>query len=51
MPFESTFTPDQDAFREAVRAFLDREVRPIVAAMDESETFPAATVARMQAEK
>jgi alkylation response protein AidB-like acyl-CoA dehydrogenase len=50
MPFESTFTPDQDAFREAVRAFLDREVRPIVAAMDESETFPAATVARMQAE-
>jgi alkylation response protein AidB-like acyl-CoA dehydrogenase len=50
MPFEFSFTPDQEAFREAVRAFLDREVRPIVAAMDESETFPAATVQKMRSE-
>ncbi|HKV89831.1 MAG TPA: acyl-CoA dehydrogenase family protein [Thermoplasmata archaeon] len=50
MPFEFSFSPDQDAFREAVRTFLDREVRPIVVAMDESETFPEASIARMRSE-
>ncbi|HEV8049285.1 MAG TPA: acyl-CoA dehydrogenase family protein [Thermoplasmata archaeon] len=50
MPFDFSFTPDQEAFREAVRAFLDREVRPVVAAMDESETFPAETVRKMRSE-
>ena len=50
MPIESTFTPDQEAFRSAVRQFLHREVAPIVAAMDESETFPEATVRRMRSE-
>jgi alkylation response protein AidB-like acyl-CoA dehydrogenase len=50
MPFEFSFTPDQDAFRQAVRTFLDGEVRPIVAAMDESETFPEASIRKMRSE-
>ncbi|HXQ94672.1 MAG TPA: acyl-CoA dehydrogenase family protein [Thermoplasmata archaeon] len=50
MPIEFSFSPDQEAFREAVRAFFDREVRPVVAAMDESETFPTDTVRRMRDE-
>ncbi len=50
MAIEFTFTPDQEAFRAGVRAFLQREVAPIVAAMDEQEEFPAATVRRMQQE-
>jgi alkylation response protein AidB-like acyl-CoA dehydrogenase len=50
MSIEFSFTPDQEAFRTAVRTFLEREVRPIVAAMDESEMFPTATVHRMQSE-
>jgi acyl-CoA dehydrogenase len=50
MAFDFSFTADQEAFREAVRSFLEREVRPVVVAMDESETFPRATVSKMQAE-
>ncbi|HTT26716.1 MAG TPA: acyl-CoA dehydrogenase family protein, partial [Thermoplasmata archaeon] len=50
MPIAFEFTPDQEAFRAGVREFLEREVRPVVAAMDESETFPAATIRKMQAE-
>ena len=50
MPFDFSFSPDQEAFRTAVRSFLQREVAPIVAAMDESEEFPAATVKKMQSE-
>jgi acyl-CoA dehydrogenase len=50
LAIEFSFTPDQEAFRSAVRAFLEKEVAPIVAAMDESEEFPSATVARMRAE-
>ncbi len=50
MPIEFTFTPEQEAFRQAVRGFLDKEVAPIVAAMDEREEFPQATVRRMQEE-
>ncbi|MCI4318665.1 MAG: acyl-CoA dehydrogenase family protein [Thermoplasmata archaeon] len=50
MPFDFSFTPEQEAFRSAVRAFLEREVAPNVAAMDESEEFPAASVKKMQAE-
>jgi acyl-CoA dehydrogenase len=50
LPIDFSFTPDQEAFRSAVRAFLQREVAPIVAEMDEKEEFPAATVRRMQQE-
>jgi alkylation response protein AidB-like acyl-CoA dehydrogenase len=50
MPFEFSFTPDQEAFRAAVRTFLEREVLPVVVAMDETETFPRTTVRRMQEE-
>ena len=50
MPIEFQFTADQEAFRAAVRAFLAKEVAPIVPAMDESEEFPAATVRKMQTE-
>jgi len=50
VPIEFEFTADQEAFRSAARAFLQKEVAPIVAEMDETETFPAATVRRMQEE-
>ncbi len=50
MPFEFSFTPDQEAFRDAVRAFLQKEVAPVVVEMDEREEFPRATVRRMQEE-
>jgi len=50
MPFDFSFTPDQEAFRSAVRAFLQKEVVPGLAEMDETERFPAATVRRMQQE-
>ena len=50
MPIEFTFTPEQEALREAVRAFAQKEIAPVVAEMDEKEEFPAATVARMKEE-
>ena len=50
MPFDTTLTPDQEAFRSAARAFVEREIAPVVAAMDETETFPAATVRKLQQE-
>jgi alkylation response protein AidB-like acyl-CoA dehydrogenase len=50
MALEFTFTPDQEAFREGVRAFLAREVAPIVAEMDEKETFPVESIRKMQTE-
>jgi acyl-CoA dehydrogenase len=50
MPIEFSFTPDQEAFRDAARTFLQREVAPIVAEMDEKEEFPRATVRRLQEE-
>ncbi len=50
MPIDFTFTADQEAFRDAARTFLQREVAPIVAEMDEKEEFPRATVRRMQEE-
>ncbi|MGP8078821.1 MAG: acyl-CoA dehydrogenase family protein [Thermoplasmata archaeon] len=50
MPIEFSFTPDQEAFRTAARAFLAKEVAPVVAAMDESEEFPRASIRRMQEE-
>ena len=50
MSFEFGFTADQEAFRTAVRGFLQREVVPILAEMDEKEEFPQATVRRMQEE-
>ncbi len=50
MPFEFAFTADQEAFRDGVRQFLQREVAPIVAEMDEREEFPRATVDKMREE-
>jgi acyl-CoA dehydrogenase len=50
MPIEFSFSPDQEAFREAARAFLAKEVAPVVAEMDEKEEFPRASVRRMQEE-
>jgi len=50
MPFDFTFTADQDAFRDAVRSFLRKEVAPIVPEMDATEEFPRASVRRMQEE-
>jgi alkylation response protein AidB-like acyl-CoA dehydrogenase len=50
MTIDFSFTPDQEAFRQAVRAFLEKEVAPIVAEMDEREEFPRATVQKMQKE-
>ncbi len=50
MALDFTFSPDQEAFRDAVRTFLAKEVAPIVGEMDEKEEFPKATVRRMQEE-
>jgi len=50
MSFEFSFSADEEAFRSAVRAFLAKEVAPIVPEMDEREEFPRATVRRMQEE-
>ncbi len=50
MPFDFSFSADQEAFRDAVRSFLAKEVAPVVAEMDEKEEFPRATVRRMQEE-
>jgi alkylation response protein AidB-like acyl-CoA dehydrogenase len=50
MAIDFSFTADQEAFRTAARAFLQKEVAPIVAAMDEREEFPATSVKRMQEE-
>jgi acyl-CoA dehydrogenase len=50
MPIEFSFSADQEAFRAGVRAFLQKEVAPIVQAMDEDEKFPTETVRKMQSE-
>ncbi|MCI4336714.1 MAG: acyl-CoA dehydrogenase family protein [Thermoplasmata archaeon] len=50
MAFEFSFTADQEAFREAARAFIQRVVAPAVPAMDEREEFPAASVRALQQE-
>jgi acyl-CoA dehydrogenase len=50
MAIEFEFTPDQEAFREAARAFLAKEVAPVVVEMDETEEFPKGSVRRMQEE-
>jgi acyl-CoA dehydrogenase len=50
MTIEFAFSPDQEAFRSAVREFLAKEVAPVVAEMDEKEEFPRASVRRMQEE-
>lgn len=50
MPFEASFTSDQEAFRAAARAFLERVVAPVVPQMDEREEFPAASVRALQQE-
>jgi alkylation response protein AidB-like acyl-CoA dehydrogenase len=47
---ECELTADQTAFRDAVRAFAEREIAPVVVEMDEREEFPATTVRRMQQE-
>jgi len=50
MAIECELTPDQVAFRDAVRAFAQREITPIVAEMDEREEFPSGTVQKMRTE-
>jgi acyl-CoA dehydrogenase len=50
VPFDFSFTPEQEALRASIREFLRREVAPVVDAMDEAEEFPSATVRRMQQE-
>ncbi len=50
MPIDFAFSADQEAFRAAARAFLAKEVAPVVPGVDEAEEFPRATVARMQSE-
>jgi acyl-CoA dehydrogenase len=50
MTIDLEFTADQDAFRAAARAFLEKEVAPVVPEMDENEEFPRVSVAKMQAE-
>ena len=50
MAIDFSFTPEQEAFRAAARSFLAKEVAPVVAAMDDSEEFPAASVRRLQEE-
>jgi acyl-CoA dehydrogenase len=50
VPIDFGFTADPEAFRDGVRQFLHREVAPVVAAIDESETFPEATVRKMRDE-
>ncbi|MCI4363188.1 MAG: acyl-CoA dehydrogenase family protein [Thermoplasmata archaeon] len=50
MSIEFEFSEEQQALRESIRSFLTKEVVPIVAEMDATEEFPAATVGRMQEE-
>jgi alkylation response protein AidB-like acyl-CoA dehydrogenase len=50
MSIEFEFTADQEAFRSAARAFLQKEVAPVVAEMDEREEFPRASVTKLQQE-
>ncbi|HYA57216.1 MAG TPA: acyl-CoA dehydrogenase family protein [Thermoplasmata archaeon] len=50
MAIEFGFTPDQEAFRDAARAFIAKEITPVVAEMDEKEEFPKASIRRMQEE-
>ena len=50
MGFDFSFTGDQEAFRAAAREFLQREVAPVVDEMDATETFPAASVRKLQEE-
>ncbi len=50
MAIDFSFTADQEAFRSAVRAFLQKEVAPVVPAMDETEEFPRESVAKMRSE-
>jgi alkylation response protein AidB-like acyl-CoA dehydrogenase len=50
MSIDFSFSSDQDAFRSAVRAFVQKEVAPVVPEMDEKEEFPRSSVAKMQAE-
>ncbi|MCI4323187.1 MAG: acyl-CoA dehydrogenase family protein [Thermoplasmata archaeon] len=47
---EFSFTAEQEALRTGIRAFLEKEVLPIVAEIDESETFPTTSVRKMQSE-
>ncbi|MHB8352799.1 MAG: acyl-CoA dehydrogenase family protein, partial [Thermoplasmata archaeon] len=50
MAIDCSFSPEQEALRDGIRKFLEREVAPVVAAMDESEEFPRETVRKMQQE-
>lgn len=42
MPASPFFTEDHHAFAQSVRAFVDREITPNVAAWEQAETLPRA---------
>lgn len=48
-PLPMYFGPEHEAFRAAVRAFVEREVTPFVADWDEASTFPRMLYARAAA--
>ncbi|MGI0052750.1 MAG: acyl-CoA dehydrogenase family protein, partial [Thermoplasmata archaeon] len=48
MPIDFSLSPEEEALRDGIRRFLEREVVPTLAAMDESEEFPRSTVRKMQ---
>src|ERR1700674_2792822 len=50
VPIEFSLTADQEAFRDGVRRFLEKEVVPIVGAMDETETYPESSIRKMRSE-
>ena len=50
MAIELELSADQQAFQSAARAFLAKEVAPVVPEMDEKEEFPRASVRRLQEE-
>ncbi|HYB78873.1 MAG TPA: acyl-CoA dehydrogenase family protein [Thermoplasmata archaeon] len=50
MAIEFEFTADQEAFRSAARAFVQKEIAPVVDEMDDKEEFPEKSVRRMREE-
>ncbi len=50
MGIEFSFTADQEAFRQSVRAFLAKEVAPFTQEIDEKEEFPVKSIAQMRSE-
>ena len=47
MPFEFSFTEEQDQFRRDVRDFIHNEILPSVANYDKIEEFPIENLQKM----